>query len=446
MINFWNIHRQPPSQRLSLRRSYNPAGQPAHLTKMPGANRLQIAYGIHEFAQFKPPAERLFTLMHPQEAIAMSSESSVHSNALNFMSFMQNGVDSRTGQYTVTIKLPDLAANLWLGPDIELSLSFNPLNTIDSGWGKGWNLSLTQYTEHNQILTTYTGEAFKVTGSTGDRYSFQEQKLSHFHLYREPPGEGGAPRYRVVHRSGMVEILQTMGSARGTIALPVEIYSPQGHKLNLSYKQFNAEYMMLGAIRDGRGELLLEVEREDGFIEIRERPYLGGDGKPVALYVMTLQDVDNRVASFSLPTAEQASWRFDYKVVLEHLCITEVRTPTGAREYLQYNDGGHLFPSGERKPLPRVTRHIVEPGLQQPAFQTNYSYPQNSNFWGLALVSVGRTTVWTISTSTPGTTSTRLSRNCATATTHACSASPARSTGSTCRHWYEPSAAPASMR
>ncbi|MGO0629678.1 RHS repeat-associated core domain-containing protein [Pseudomonas sp. SAR267] len=173
-----------------------------------------------------------------------------------------------------------------------------------------------------------------------------------------------------------------MGSARGTIALPVEIYSPQGHKLNLSYKQFNAEYMMLGAIRDGRGELLLEVEREDGFIEIRERPYLGGDGKPVALYVMTLQDVDNRVASFSLPTAEQASWRFDYKVVLEHLCITEVRTPTGAREYLQYNDGGHLFPSGERKPLPRVTRHIVEPGLQQPAFQTNYSYPQNSNFLG----------------------------------------------------------------
>lgn len=319
----------------------------------------------------------------------MSSESSVHSNALNFMSFMEGGVDSRTGQYTLSIKLPDLGANFLRGPEFKLALNFNPLNTLDSGWGRGWNLQLTQYTEHNGMLTTFTGESFKVSGSQGGRLHMPEQKLAHFHLYPEPAGPGGARRYRVVHRSGLVEILETMGSQRGQIALPVEVYSPQGHKLALSYTPFNPNYVMLAAVRDGSGQTLLEIERQSGQVEFRERPYQGPGGKPVASYKMVLQEADRRVTSIILPSAEQASWRFVYREVLGHVCLERVTTPTGAREYLQYTDGGHLFPGNSRPPLPRVTRHTVEPGLGQVAFQTNYSYP-SGNFLGQ-----GTTLPWT---------------------------------------------------
>ncbi|MDU9405520.1 RHS repeat-associated core domain-containing protein [Pseudomonas sp. zfem004] len=311
----------------------------------------------------------------------MSSESSVHSNAFNFMSFMESGVDNRTGQYTLSIKLPDLGANFFQGPNFELALNFNPLNTIDSGWGRGWNLQLTQYTEHNGMLTTFTGESFKVSGAEGTRLHMPEQKLAHFHLYTEPAGPGGARRYRVVHRSGLVEILEVMGSQRGLIALPVEVYSPQGHKLALSYTPFNPEYVMLAAVRDGSDQILLEIERESGQVEFRERPYQGPEGEPVATYKMILQEADRRVTSIVLPSAEQASWRFVYRDVLGHVCLEQVTTPTGAREYLQYTDGGHLFPGNSRPPLPRVTRHTVEPGLGQVAFQTNYSYP-SGNFLG----------------------------------------------------------------
>ncbi|HGY3555896.1 TPA: RHS repeat-associated core domain-containing protein [Pseudomonas putida] len=311
----------------------------------------------------------------------MSTESSLHSNALNFMSFMESGVDSRTGQYTLSIKLPELGANYFSGPELELSLNFNPLNMIDSGWGRGWNLSLTQFAPHTQVITTYSGESFKVTGSSGSRLQMQEQRLAHFHLYREPAGPGGNARYRVVHRSGLVEILEEMGSANGRIALPVEIYAATGHRIDLEYKPFNSSYMMLCSISDERKEILLEIERDDGRIELRERPYQGDNGQPVALYAMNLINTD-WVASIVLPTRELASWRLDYALVNGLLCVSKIEPPTGAREYLYYQDRGHLFPGDARPPLPRVTRHVIEPRGGQPAFQRTYTYPGSNNFLG----------------------------------------------------------------
>jgi len=310
----------------------------------------------------------------------MSTESSVHSNALNFMSFMESGVDSRTGQYTLAIKLSELGANYFCGPDIELSLNFNPLNTADTGWGRGWNLSLTQLIPRDKnVITTSTGESFKVTGSSGKQLQMKEQRLAHFHLYSEPAGPAGDKRYRVVHRSGMVEILEEMGSGERRTALPVEIYSATGHKIVLTYNAFKQDYRILGSISDERG-ILLEVQRTDDRIELRERPYEGGNGKPVAVYVMNLGDTD-RVRTIVLPTEEQAHWYLDYREVLGLLCVSEVRTPTGAREYVHYQDGGHQFP-GISRALPRVTRHIIEPRGGQPAFQRTYEYPDTRNFLG----------------------------------------------------------------
>ncbi len=57
----------------------------------------------------------------------MTQATSVHSNAFNFMSFIQGGVDPRTGQYTVAIDLPELKANDLQGPGFALRLAFNPL-------------------------------------------------------------------------------------------------------------------------------------------------------------------------------------------------------------------------------------------------------------------------------------------------------------------------------
>ncbi|RMR11826.1 YD repeat-containing protein [Pseudomonas amygdali pv. ulmi] len=66
----------------------------------------------------------------------MTASTSVHSNAFNFLSYVQSGVDPRTGQYTVAITLPDVKTNGLRGPGMPLALNYNPLNRQDSGFGK----------------------------------------------------------------------------------------------------------------------------------------------------------------------------------------------------------------------------------------------------------------------------------------------------------------------
>lgn len=145
----------------------------------------------------------------------MTAATAVHSNAFNFLSFVQTGVDPRTGLYTVSVSLPEVKTNDLSGPAVPLTLTFNPLNTLDSGFGLGWNLALTQYTPSNQVLSVHSGESFKVTSrAPGNpaRMLMKEQKIENFQLY----DISGDPRgdFKVVHKSGLVEILKLMAPLR----------------------------------------------------------------------------------------------------------------------------------------------------------------------------------------------------------------------------------------
>lgn len=313
----------------------------------------------------------------------MTISTSVHSNAFNFMSFLQGGVDPRTGQYTLSISLPDVKTNDLRGPGVPLALAYNPLNTLDSGFGHGWNLQLSQYTPGNQVLSLSTGETFKVTGSDSGsgQLVMKEKKLDSFHFYQESEN-----RYRVMHKSGLVEILEVRGSAQNRVALPVEIHAPEGHKVTLGYETFSSTHSLLAWIKDDSGKTLLSVKRESVLIEILLHPFGGPDGGPLARFVMVLEGSDRHVARISLPTENLASWRFGYELIRGHLCMKSVETPTGGREDIFYQDNGHEFPAGSgRTPLPRVTRHLTTPGFSQPVVDVRYTYPQKENFLGNGL-------------------------------------------------------------
>jgi RHS repeat-associated protein len=313
----------------------------------------------------------------------MTVSTSVHSNAFNFMSFLQSGVDPRTGQYTVSINLPDVKTNDLRGPGAPLTLTFNPLNPVDSGFGMGWNLQLSQYTPGNKILSLSTGETFKVTGSDSNsgQLLMEEKKLDSFHFYQD-----SSTRYRVMHTSGLIEILELHGSAQSQVALPVEIYSPTGHTLTLDYVPFNGTYTLLESISDASGQILLKVKRNDSLLEILLQPFAGADGGPLARFAMTLRGSDKHVTQITLPTEDEASWRFDYRLVFDHLCISMIETPTGGHEDVFYLDAGHQFPEGNgRTPLPRVTRHLTSPGFGQPMVDVRYTYPEEKNFLGFGL-------------------------------------------------------------
>ena len=302
---------------------------------------------------------------------------SVHSNAFNFQSFVQSGVDQRTGLYTVSLSFPEVKSCDLSGPAVPLSLGYSPINTVDGGYGKGWRLGLTQYTPSTQIISVYSGESFKVTGSdpsVAGRLVMKEQKIETFKLYElvnSPLGQ-----FKVVHNSGLVEILKLTGAAP-QVAMPVKMYSPQGHEVTLDY-QSSGQGRMLSTIRDSQG-VLLEVLRNlvAKSVDIRVRPVAG---VPAAMFVLQLEgDLMTRV---TLPTANNAGWRFLYGLEREQLCIKEVWTPLGAHETIQYNDAGHGYPGNPGYPnLPRVTDHFTDPGAGQPPIALKYTYSGN-NFLG----------------------------------------------------------------
>ena len=305
----------------------------------------------------------------------MTMSSSVHSQAFSFMSFLQNGVDPRTGQYTVSVSLPELKSNWLCGPAAALSLNFNPINILDSGFGLGWNLNLSQFTPHNSILALSTGETFKVTGS-GPEPAIKEKKLDSFHFYNNQDGT-----YRVVHKSGLIEELTVGGSSDDRVALPTRIYAPSGHSISLTYAAFRGG-QRLQSVSDAQGELL-RINREDYSVEILIKPDNDGSGKPLARYQMTL-DGNGWVTAIVLPSDDAASWRFDYGTgpIRGILCLHEVKTPLGGLDTVEYGDGGHPYPGSVTRPnLPRVTRHRTYPGFEQPMMEVNYTYTAK-NFLG----------------------------------------------------------------
>ncbi|WP_210640032.1 RHS repeat domain-containing protein [Pseudomonas sp. Tri1] len=289
----------------------------------------------------------------------MTTSSVVHSQAFGFMSYLQSGVDPRTGQYTVSIDLPEVQSNWLNGPAFPLNLTFSPINILDSGFGVGWNLNLTQFTPRDSILALSTGETFKVTGS-GPTPDIKEKKLDSFHFEKLDND-----RYRVVHKSGMVEELQ-VGGVLTRVALPVSLKSPAGHSLTLAYTSFRGG-QCLQSINDAQGELLrINRHAGDEWVEILVRPE-GPGSAALARYEMKL-NASGWVTEIVLPTPDKGSWRFGYGngPIRNILCLHEVKTPVGGCETIEYADTGHPYPGGVvRANLPRVTRHRNYPDFGQ---------------------------------------------------------------------------------
>ncbi|WP_152604622.1 hypothetical protein, partial [Pseudomonas sp. H2] len=119
-------------------------------------------------------------------AKAAAIDSAVHSNAFNFMSFIENGVDPRTGQYSLGIQLPELIGNNLCGPRLPLRLNFSPMNDQDSGFGIGWALNLSQFEIRASMLSLGSGERFKVSDNgPGVEPLIAERKLESFHFHNE---------------------------------------------------------------------------------------------------------------------------------------------------------------------------------------------------------------------------------------------------------------------
>lgn len=311
----------------------------------------------------------------------MAGKTALHSGAFNFLSFISNSVDPRTGQYGLSIALPLLRGDYLGGADFPLRLTYSSMGAGDFGYGEGWDINLSSLIEHaypegGSALSLYTGERFTVDGVE----TISEKKLDTFHFHND--GDG---LFRVEHKDAqLTEVLQRTTIGTGKQALPVKIYADSRRWLEFVYRDNPllpgnpclSEVYDSGVGGKQRRRLLLIEYSGDMIITLYP-------DEPAAQASYTLQFNGRRLQRVILPTDEHAYWEFFYQQVHGQTCVNRVRTPAGAVEHIEYGiegDPGHKLP-GVDQYLPRVKRHRIIPGFGQAERVTEYDYSSH-NFVG----------------------------------------------------------------
>jgi len=298
-----------------------------------------------------------------------------YSNAQNFLSHMQTGVDPRTGDFTCAFSLPALEANALCGPTLQMGLGFSGQLLDNLGYGIGWALSgLSSYQPGAGVLSLATGERF-VSDYTGGEFTFKDRKLVTFHMRRDATVPGV---YWITHKSGVVEKLSTLGGA-AQVAVPVEIRSPEGRRVFL---EFSAQASpRLQRVRDETSTLLQITRNGSQSVEIVLHP----DKQAPATFRLGLSN--DRLTSVALPVENNAAWRLQYEQHHGIYFVNRVDLPTGGFETVKYQSQGHRCLAGAPTAwLPYVVEHTRNPGRFQPPIRTTYSYTgQNYLGYGTGL-------------------------------------------------------------
>ncbi|MUN35676.1 RHS repeat-associated core domain-containing protein [Actinomadura litoris] len=313
----------------------------------------------------------------------------------NFGSAVSGGVDPRTGLYNVRIELDSLVANRGLGPSLPLTLTYSPLSSVDWGLGKGVSLGLSTCDRTGRLLSLSTGEQYKVTESAGHGtpVALNQNRLGVVKVTKEE--DKGPLWYRIVHKSGDVEILEKKPQADGRWMVPVYVLTPASHGLYMTYRNLDSDDRpRLSRIQQDNTEDLLSVtyyaDSESGRLVANFKVLPKGNKYQPEGYDIRLVLGKNGLLSEMRhygrgPKVPPLVWKFTSAEVDGDwgAWITGMTMPGGMTEKVTYSTGrGHRFPLGaDLKDLPYAERIVRSPGAEQPEITTSYTY-SNSNFLG----------------------------------------------------------------
>lgn len=292
---------------------------------------------------------------------------SVHSNAFNFGEFVSGGVDPRTGMYTCAFSLGKLHSADLNGPELALSVSFNPLNQADSGFGVGWSLTLTNYDLRSKVMTLANGERYKAV-ETSSGLKFKEMKLQTAKV-----SITGAGRYEVRYKDGRRELLKVLAGTQ--VAVAEKIIAANGVSITLKHELFN-QSPRLAEVRDAT-RCLLKISRTAGQVTLSRYP----DTTLSSNFRLILKN--SRVTAIELPVGK--GWELEYEVIAGASYVHRIVNPLRGVEIVRYKRHGHRFISGVEQTLPFVIAHDVYPGRGQPRVCKTYTYSDH-NFLGQGLL------------------------------------------------------------
>ena len=285
-----------------------------------------------------------------------------YSNAQNFLSHMNTGVDPRTGDFTCSFSLPALEANALQGPTVQLGLAFSAQLADNLGFGIGWALTgLTRYNTNTKVLSLATGEQFVASYDQGE-FQFKDCKLITFRMRRDTQQSG---TFWVTHKNGVIEKLSTLGGVTQT-AVPLEIRSPEGRAVHLNWQ--SSALPRLQYMRDEQGEIM--TVSYNGAVGAKFTLF----SKQQAPAVFDLVFANGLLRSVSLP-GTTAKWGLMYETIAGMNYVNRVDLPMGGYETVTYKAAGHRTLQGApQATVPYAQVHIRVPGANQPSITTRYEF------------------------------------------------------------------------
>ena len=154
----------------------------------------------------------------------------IYSNAFNFSAHLGGSVDLRTGQYGCLIRLVTLSPKGPLEVTREIALSFSMMDTRNIPYGKGWNLSNTEFDAASSKLTLLNGEQYLTQGlpSIGQNAVILDHKLKDLTLKRVDQST-----LHVLYKDGTLEILRRLTTGRPFKIMAIQFEN--GERLSFEY-------------------------------------------------------------------------------------------------------------------------------------------------------------------------------------------------------------------
>jgi YD repeat-containing protein len=316
----------------------------------------------------------------------MSTEQSFVSQATNFTSAVGGGVDPRTGLYNVTLQLGQVTGNRGIGPGLELTLQYSPLNRSNVGLGSGWALGLTTLqlsSDSSPVLCLSTGEQYGLT-STNGVYQVLQQKLQSFRLI---PITNDTNHYWVVHKSGDRELIEIAGA----IGYVKQLYTPAGHYLTLNWDTSSGTYALLTSVVDMDNQTLLQAANYGSAgVEYHFLNFSTNNTNAEA-YIVDISLNGDMLDTLTIQAdgCQDQKWTFTpsgnpvgQPQDKWGQWIAGFRGPGGYMESVDYTQLSHAMPTGApATSMPCVSSWTCTPGGGQPDMVSTYTY-STFNFLG----------------------------------------------------------------
>lgn len=346
---------------------------------------------------------------HDNRAPTPLAAGEMYSTAFQFYSHINADVDPRTGMYSASIDLATGEGNRLRGPHLPFRLSYNALDTIDDGFGKGWRLGLTELDTEVGILSLSSGDTHKVDGLFYlEPASFPDRKLDSCSLVMTDTEQSRAV---VEHVTGVIEHLEALDFPTNLLR-PVRIVNPSGDALQLIWGLNEDGYSRLTSVIDNDGEELLSIDYSvSTLVKLtfhlagarQRKPPSPNDVNAPSPLTMEFEMVGGQLRRVVIPlvtelnagetvTGDEAVWEFDYRNVDTMILLASVASPDGVRDAVQYDVEALALPSGAPSShMPAVserTRSLFSDSTQV-VRQSRYTYRNDdlvNNFYGYPAV------------------------------------------------------------